>query len=101
MAKFAPRNYLDFMAEHVEPWSYMKFCYLKPIGWKGFVDGAESGIYSVAPLARLNAADGMATPLAQQAYEKLLRDPGRQAGAPHPGQPLGPRGRAALRRRAA
>jgi F420-non-reducing hydrogenase large subunit len=71
-AKFPAERYLDYVAEHVEPWSFMKFCYLKPIGWKGFVDGPESGIYSVAPLARLNAADGMATPLAQQAYEKMF-----------------------------
>ena len=72
VAKFAPQRYLDYVAEHVEPWSYMKFCYLKPIGWKGFVDGADSGIYSVAPLARLNSADGMATPLAQAAYEQFF-----------------------------
>ena len=32
-------QYLDFIAEHVEPWSYMKFCYLKPVGWNGFTDG--------------------------------------------------------------
>jgi F420-non-reducing hydrogenase large subunit len=69
-AKFDPQNYVDYIAEHVEPWSYMKFCYLKQPGWKGFTEGAESGVYSVAPLARLNAADGMATPLAQAAYEK-------------------------------
>jgi F420-non-reducing hydrogenase large subunit len=69
--KFRPQEYLENVAEHVEPWSYVKFCYLKPIGWKGFTDGAESGIYSVAPLARLNAADGMATPLAQEAYAKF------------------------------
>jgi F420-non-reducing hydrogenase large subunit len=56
----------------VEPWSYVKFCYLKPVGWQGFTDGAASGIYSVAPLARLNAAAGMATPLAQEAYEELF-----------------------------
>ncbi|MBZ0257515.1 Ni/Fe hydrogenase subunit alpha [bacterium] len=71
-SKFDPRNYLDHIAEHVEPWSYIKFCYLKDIGWKGFEDGADSGIYGVAPLARLNAADGMATPLAQEAYEKFF-----------------------------
>ncbi|NQU11423.1 Ni/Fe hydrogenase subunit alpha [bacterium] len=70
-AKFPAQKYLDFVAEHVEPWSYVKFCYLKPVGWKGFVDGPDSGIFSVAPLARLNAADGMATPLAQQAYDEL------------------------------
>ena len=72
VVKFAPRNYLDVVAEHVEPWSYIKFCYLKPVGWKGFVEGADSGVYSVAPLARLNAADGMATPLAQEAYERYF-----------------------------
>ena len=70
-ATFPAANYLDFVAEHVEPWSYVKFCYLKPVGWHGFTDGAESGIYSVAPLARLNVADGMATPLAQEAYEEM------------------------------
>jgi F420-non-reducing hydrogenase large subunit len=71
-AKFVPQDYLDFVAEHVEPWSYVKFCYLKPKGWQGFTEGEESGIYSVAPLARLNVADGMATPLAQRAYEKMF-----------------------------
>ena len=70
--KFAAREYLDVVAEHVEPWSYVKFCYLKPVGWKGFTDGADSGIYCVAPLARLNASEGMATPLAQAAYEQFF-----------------------------
>ena len=72
VAKFPPSRYLDYVAEHVEPWSYQRFCYLKPIGWKGFAEGADSGVYAVAPLARLNAADGMATPLAQQAYEQYF-----------------------------
>jgi F420-non-reducing hydrogenase large subunit len=71
VARFAAKQYLDFIAEHVEPWSYMKFCYLKQVGWKGFVDGPESGIYAVAPLARLNVASGMATPLAQKAHDRL------------------------------
>ena len=70
-AKFKPQDYLDHIREHVEPWSYVKFTYLKKIGWKGFIDGKESGVYRVAPLARLNAADGMATPLAQEAYQKM------------------------------
>ena len=70
-AKFRAQEYLDHIREHVEPWSYIKFCYLKNVGWKGFVDGEDSGIYRVAPLARLNASDGMATPLAQEAYEKM------------------------------
>ncbi len=70
-AKYAPREYLDHVAEHVESWTYIKFPYLKNVGWKGFVDGKDSGVFRVAPLARLNAADGMATPLAQEAYEKM------------------------------
>ena len=70
-AKFRPQEYLDHIREHVEPWTYVRFSYLKNIGWKGFVDGEDSGVFRVAPLARLNASDGMATPLAQQAYEKL------------------------------
>lgn len=70
--KFGGEQYLENIAEHVEPWSYVKFSYLKPVGWKGFTEGVESGIYSVAPLARLNVSDGMATPLAQEAYEKFF-----------------------------
>ena len=70
-ALFPAQQYRDYVAEHVEPWSYVKFCYLKPVGWNGFQDGPGSGIYSVAPLARLNASDGMATPQAQKAYEEF------------------------------
>ncbi|MBN1693315.1 MAG: Ni/Fe hydrogenase subunit alpha [Dehalococcoidales bacterium] len=70
-AKFAPAEYLDHIAEHVEPWSYIKFPFLKKVGWKGFVDGKDSGVFRVAPLARLNAADGMSTPLAQKHYERF------------------------------
>lgn len=72
IAKFKAQDYLEHIAEHVEPWSYIKFPYLKAIGWKGFVDGEESGVYRVAPLARLNASDGMATPLAQSEYERMF-----------------------------
>jgi F420-non-reducing hydrogenase large subunit len=68
---FTAREYLDAIAEHVEPWSYMKFPYLKKVGWKGFVDGPDSGVFSVAPLARLNASEGMATRRANEAYEQL------------------------------
>jgi F420-non-reducing hydrogenase large subunit len=69
--RFQAKDYLHHIAEHVEPWSYMRFCFLKDIGWAGFVDGADSGVFSVAPLARLNTADGLATPLAQAAYEEF------------------------------
>ena len=62
--KFEVKDYLEHIAERVEPWSYVKFPYLRKVGWKGFVDGQQSGIYRVGPLGRLNAANGMATPLA-------------------------------------
>jgi F420-non-reducing hydrogenase large subunit len=69
--QFGAREYRDHVAEHVEPWSYVKFTYLKQVGWNGFSEGPESGVYSVAPLARLNASEGMATPKAQEAYEQF------------------------------
>lgn len=73
VVRFKPSQYLDHIAEHTEPWSYLKFPFLKKIGWKGMVEGADSGIYRVAPLARLNVADGMATPLAQEEYERMFK----------------------------
>jgi len=72
LCKYAPREYMNFVAEHVEPWSYLKFPYIKSIGWKGFVDGKDSGVYRATPQSRLNAADGMSTPLAQEAYEEYF-----------------------------
>ncbi len=69
--KYAPVDYREFVEEHVEPWSYLKFPYLKKIGWKGLIDGQDSGVYHATPLSRLNVADGMATPLAQKEYERM------------------------------
>lgn len=70
-AKYAPADYLEHIAEHVEPYTYLKYPYLKKIGWKGLTDGPQSGMYQATPLSRLNASDGMATPLAQEAYEEF------------------------------
>jgi len=53
--KFAPSEYLEHIGEHVEPWTYLKFPFLKQKGWQGFTDGADSGLYRATPLARLNA----------------------------------------------
>ena len=69
--KYEPKDYLQYVAEHVEPYSYLKYPFLKKIGWKGFVDGVDSGIYKATPLSRLNVSDGMATPLAQAEYERF------------------------------
>jgi F420-non-reducing hydrogenase large subunit len=70
-ARFKAAEYLDHISEHVEPWTYIKFPFLKKVGWNGFTEGKDSGVYRVAPLARLNVADGMQTPLAQQHYDRM------------------------------
>ena len=62
--EFEPAAYLDHLAEHVEPWSYMKFPYYKS-------DGYPDGLYRVGPLARLYACSGLATPKAAAEAEKL------------------------------
>ena len=72
IGRFTGKEYLNYIAERVLPWSYLKMPYLKQIGWKGIVDGDGTSLYSVGPLARLNVADGMNTPLAQEAYEKMF-----------------------------
>ncbi|MDT8782788.1 MAG: Ni/Fe hydrogenase subunit alpha [Candidatus Bathyarchaeota archaeon] len=71
--KFNPQDYLKHVGEHVEEWTYSKFPYLKAVGWKGLVAGAENGIYRVGPLGRLNASEGMATPIAQAEYEEMYK----------------------------
>jgi F420-non-reducing hydrogenase large subunit len=71
VARFKAADYLDYISEHTEPWSYLKFPFLKKVGWKGLVDGKDSGVYRVNSLARLNVADGMVTPLAQAEYERM------------------------------
>ncbi len=68
---FAPADYAAHIAEHAEPWTYMKFPYLRRFGWRGFRTGADSGIYQSTPLARLNVADRMGTPRAQAAFQRL------------------------------
>jgi len=70
--RFRAEQYRDYIAERVEPGTYVKFCFLKTVGWQGIREGASSGVYCVAPLARLNAAEGLATPLAHEAHEKFL-----------------------------
>jgi len=71
--KFAPKDYLNHIAEMVLEWSYVKVPYLRQVGFKGLIDGKASGIYRVGPLGRLNAACGMATPSAQEEYELFYK----------------------------
>jgi NAD-reducing hydrogenase large subunit len=62
LEKFNGANYLDYIAEHVESWSYLKFPYYKKLGWPG-------GVYRVGPLGRLNTADHIDTPLANAEHK--------------------------------
>jgi F420-non-reducing hydrogenase large subunit len=71
--KFNSADYLKYLGEAVVEWSYVKIPYLKDVGFKGLVDGIDSGLYRVGPLARLNAADGMTTPKAQEEYEMMYK----------------------------
>ena len=86
--KYHPRDYTQHIAEHVEPWTYLKFPYLKAVGWQGFTDGKASGVYCATPLSRLNAADGMATPQAQAAFEKMYESLGSKKMANGRYQPI-------------
>jgi F420-non-reducing hydrogenase large subunit len=72
VVKFAAKDYLKYLQERVEPWSFMKTVYLRNIGRKGFAEGLGSGIYRVGPLARLNASEGLATPLAHAEYKRMV-----------------------------
>ncbi len=79
VALYPPADYAEHIAERVEPWTYVKFPYLKHFGWKGLVDGMESGVYRSTPLGRLNVSEGMATPRANEAYEAFYA---RMGGKP-------------------
>ncbi len=54
-----PTEYMNYIGEAVEPWSYLKSPYYKPLGY-------PDGMYRVGPLARLNIATETGTPLADQ-----------------------------------
>ena len=59
-----PEKYLDYIAERSVDWSYLKYPYYKPYGF-------DKGFYRVGPLARLNVANKMKTPLAQKEFENF------------------------------
>lgn len=77
---FAYDQYTDFISERVEDWTYLKFPYAKSWG-EGFSMDLDDpkGIYRVNSLARINVADKMATPLAQQEFEEFRTQFGRPA----------------------
>jgi len=77
VALFPVSDYLEHIAEQVISWSYLKMPYLRKIGWRGMVDGPESGVYRVNSLARLNVATAMSTPGAEAARQELFTFFGR------------------------
>ena len=64
LEEFDPQNYLDYIGEHVEDWSYLKFPFYLKMGW-------PKGTYRVGPLGRLNVADKINTPMANEELGKF------------------------------
>ena len=57
-------DYLDYIAEEVKPWSYMKFPFIRKLR-------KRKGWYRVGPLARLNCCDFIPSPMAQKEFEEF------------------------------
>ncbi len=77
---FAPKDYLDYLGEHVEPWGYSKMPYAKQ--WDEGFDmtlAAPKGIYRSNTLARINVCDKISTPKAGAALERFRESFGRPA----------------------
>lgn len=68
---FPAADYLDWIGEHVEPWSYQKFPFAKRWGSFSLDPGNPQGIYRTNTLARINVCDHMATPHAQAELEEF------------------------------
>jgi len=64
--EFSACDYAQHIGEHVEPWSYLKFPFYRRLGW-------PDGVYRVGPLARLNVADHIGTPLANDEHQEWKR----------------------------
>jgi F420-non-reducing hydrogenase large subunit len=78
---FDVENYTDYIREHVEPWSYLKFPYMKKAGEFSMDLDNPNGIYRTNTLARMNVSDKMPTPLAQAEFEEFREKFGRPAQA--------------------
>jgi F420-non-reducing hydrogenase large subunit len=79
---FAYDQYTDYIREHVEPWSYLKFPYMKKAGEFSMDLDNPNGIYRTNTLARMNVCDTIPTPLAQAELEEFREKFGRPAQQP-------------------
>lgn len=77
--EFPYARYTDFIAEHIESWSYLKFPYAKKWGQFSMDLAKPSGIYRANTLARINVCDHIDTPLAQAELEEFRKNFGRPA----------------------
>jgi F420-non-reducing hydrogenase large subunit len=75
--EFQYSDYTDYIGEHVEPWTYLKFPYAKRWGDFSMDLDSPSGIYRTNTLARLNVCDRISTPLAQAELEEYREKFGR------------------------
>jgi NAD-reducing hydrogenase large subunit len=64
LAQFKPVDYLKYVAEHVETWSFLKFPYYRKLGF-------PQGAYRVGPLGRLNVVDSIGTPMADAEFKQF------------------------------
>ena len=76
---FKCEDYTDYISEHVEPWSYLKFPYMKKAGEFSMDLDNPKGIYRTNTLARMNVCDKIDTPLAQAELEEFREKFGRPA----------------------
>ncbi len=74
---FTYEEYTDYIREHVEPWSYLKFPYMKKAGEFSMDLENPSGIYRTNTLARMNVCDKIPTPLAQAEFQEFREKFGR------------------------
>jgi F420-non-reducing hydrogenase large subunit len=72
VVSFPAADYRSHIAEHIEPWTYVKLPYLRSLGWNGLAVESGSGVFAVGPT----------TPLAQQAFVEMYKALGgwRQEG---------------------
>jgi len=77
--EFACDQYAEYIGEHIEPWTYLKFPYAKKWGDFNMDPEGPVGIYRTNALARINVCDKMATPLAQAELEEFRQQFGRPA----------------------
>jgi F420-non-reducing hydrogenase large subunit len=77
--EFQYDQYTEYIGEHIEPWTYLKFPYAKKWGDFSMDLDNSSGIYRTNTLARINVCDKMATPLAQAELEEFRESFGRPA----------------------